>query len=146
MARHPLSGWDGALDAVGHGKPQVRITLRQFRGRSPPSVDATFDICYTKHMDAVRIEDRKFILENGAIVQIKIWRLPRMIGERPHGLKYSLFYGHPGERIVGYDNEMGKGDHRHYRNREENYHFISFQQLLIDFWSDVRKEIEDERG
>jgi hypothetical protein len=28
--------------------------------------------------------------------------------DRPHGLKYSLFYGRPGERIIAYDNETGK--------------------------------------
>ena len=30
-----------------------------------------------------------------------------------HGLKYSLFYGAEKARLIGYDNEAGKGDHRH---------------------------------
>jgi hypothetical protein len=72
--------------------------------------------------------------------------LPEATEERPHGLKYSLFYGHRGERVVGYDNEAGKGDHRHYREREEPYRFTTYQTLLADFWQDVKKEIERERS
>ncbi|MBB3929100.1 hypothetical protein GGR25_000119 [Kaistia hirudinis] len=96
-------------------------------------------------MRAVRIEHRKLFLDGGAIVEIKIWRLPLATAERPHGLKYSLFYGRPGERIVGYDNEAGKGDHRHYRNVEEPYAFRDFETLLADFWRDVRRELGHER-
>jgi hypothetical protein len=97
-------------------------------------------------VSAVLIENLKLTLEDGAIVQIKIWKLDAPTAERPHGLKYSLFYGRPGERIVGYDNELGKGDHRHYRAREERYLFVSFERLLTDFWNDVRAEIAHERG
>ncbi len=96
--------------------------------------------------DAILIEDRKLLLDSGAIVQIKIWQLPEAPEERPHGLKYSLFYGRPGNRVVGYDNEAGKGDHRHYRECEEPYRFTTYQNLLADFWQDVRKEIERERS
>ena len=30
-----------------------------------------------------------------------------------HGFKYRLVYVVDGERVVGYDNEAGKGDHKH---------------------------------
>ncbi len=95
---------------------------------------------------ATLIINRKAVFANGAIIQLKIWRLPAASKERPHGLKYSLFYGRPGERIVGYDNETGKGDHRHYRNSEEFYNFKSLTQLIINFESDVRQEIKNERS
>jgi hypothetical protein len=95
---------------------------------------------------ATLIESQKFTLDSGATVQIKIWRLPKPTLERPHSLKYSLFYGRGGQRIIGYDNETGKGDHRHYRDREESYQFTTFETLLSDFWRDVKKEIENERG
>jgi len=58
-------------------------------------------------MIARPIENRKLTLDDGSIIQIRIWRLPGVTVERPHGLKYSLFYGRPGERIIGYDNEAG---------------------------------------
>lgn len=91
-------------------------------------------------MVARLIENRKLTLDDGSIIQIRIWRLPGVTVERPHGLKYSLFYGRPGERIIGYDNEAGKGDHRHYRGIEENYRFTTYEDLIRDFLNDVTKE------
>ena len=93
-------------------------------------------------MVAVLIENRKLTLDDGAIIQIRIWRLPAATAERPHGLKYSLFYGRPGERIIGYDNEAGKGDHRHYRGKEKSYRFTNYENLIRDFMNDVRKELK----
>jgi hypothetical protein len=86
----------------------------------------------------------KTYLRHGFILQMTVWRLPGATSERTHGLKYSLFFGRPGERIIGYDNEAGKGDHRHYRDHEEPYRFRSLGQLLTDFQADVRKETGDE--
>src|SRR5208337_574157 len=37
------------------------------------------------------------------------WRVPSSVPRSVHGLKYSLFYGRPGVREIGYDNECGKG-------------------------------------
>ena len=91
-------------------------------------------------MSAIPLESQKLVLDDGAIIQIRVWRLPSATRERPHRLKYSLFYGRPGERIVGYDNEVGKGDHRHYRDREEPYRFSNYETLIREFMNDVRRE------
>lgn len=37
-----------------------------------------------------------------------------------------------------YDNERGKGDHRHLLDKEEAYHFISVEKLIHAFDNDVR--------
>jgi hypothetical protein len=95
-------------------------------------------------MKATLVVHEKFVRDGGAIVEVKVWRLPHPTAERPHGLKYSLFYGTPGERVVGYDNESGKGDHKHLREVESRYRFSSFEKLMTDFWRDVRKEIDNE--
>lgn len=55
------------------------------------------------------------------------------------GLKYSLFYGRDGQRIVGYDNERGKSDHRHVYEVESLYKFVSVEQLVSDFLADVER-------
>lgn len=81
----------------------------------------------------------KRVYDDGAIVELKIWRLSRPVPASSHTLKYSLFYGELGVRIVGYDNERGKGDHRHYGDREEPYGFTSVDQLVADFEADVAK-------
>ena len=77
--------------------------------------------------------------DDGFIVELKIWQLPEVTSERPHGYKYSLYYGQPGSRVIGYDNERGKGDHRHYADDEERYEFKSVRQLIGDFMVDVGK-------
>ena len=48
-----------------------------------------------------------------------------------------LFYGRDGERLIGYDNEPGRGDHRHYGNHEEPYTFTGPEQLIADFLADL---------
>ncbi len=75
--------------------------------------------------------------DDGAVVEMVIWRVPTPVSPSTHGLKYSLFYGRPGLREVGYDNERGKGDHRHVKGTETAYRFSSVEQLMTDFWSDV---------
>lgn len=76
--------------------------------------------------------------EDGAIVEMVIWRVPAPVPPSTHGLKYSLFYGRPGLREVGYDGERGKGGHRHFQAAETTYAFTSVEQLMADVWDDVR--------
>ena len=76
--------------------------------------------------------------DDGSIVEMKIWRVPSPVPPTTHGVKYSLFYGRPGVRDVGYDNERGKGDHRHFKGAETPYVFSTVEQLMSDLWSDVR--------
>ena len=90
-------------------------------------------------MKAVRIFYDKTVLPDGAIVQMTIWQLPRSTSERPHGLKYSLFYGGPDGRIVSYDNESGKGDHKHIRDVETRYKFIDVETMVAGFLADVKR-------
>lgn len=72
------------------------------------------------------------------MIEMVIWQLPSADAERPHGLKYRLAYIVAGKRLVGYDNEKGKGDHKHIEDREIKYSFISVDQLIADFLTDVR--------
>jgi len=81
----------------------------------------------------------KYIFADGAIREMVIWHLPEADSERPHGLKYSLFYGYPELCLVRYDNERGKGDHRHEDGQETPYRFISVEQLIQDFKADIER-------
>ena len=80
----------------------------------------------------------KRIFDDGAIVELKIWQVPQPIVGSRHGLKYSLFYGQGGRRLVGYDNEAGKGDHRHLGDVEQPYDFTTIDRLVADFLADVQ--------
>ena len=86
---------------------------------------------------AVLLLHEKLVREDGAIVELVIWRLPRATPDRPHRLKYRLYLGRGGECLVRYDNEAGKGDHRHMGTKEMPYVFVSIDQLLDDFLGDV---------
>jgi hypothetical protein len=75
---------------------------------------------------------------DGAIVEMTIWQVPKPVTGSMHSFKYSLFYGYPGRRLVGYDNERGKGDHRHLGETEAPYRFSTVETLMADFLADVR--------
>ena len=81
----------------------------------------------------------KYVYADGAIREMVIWRLPQLDDERPHGLKYRLYYGYPGKPLVRYDNERCKGDHRHEGDHETRYTFVSVEQLIRDFKDDIER-------
>jgi hypothetical protein len=80
---------------------------------------------------------RKRVFDDGGIMEMTLWRVPSPVRGSDHGFKYSLFYGDDGRRLIGYDNEPGKGDHRHYGDREESYRFTTPERLVADFLADV---------
>ena len=73
------------------------------------------------------------------LIEMVIWELPTLSKERPHGLKYRMYCGRADKCIVRYDNETGKGDHRHYGSSEESYHFESLEKLVEDFRNDCSR-------
>jgi hypothetical protein len=80
----------------------------------------------------------KVVLPDESIIEIVLWRLPRPTPDRPHGFKYRMYYGRRGVCLVRYDNETGKGDHRHVHGRELPYEFKSLAELRRDFERDVK--------
>lgn len=88
---------------------------------------------------AVLIFRDRQVLADGHIIVIRVWRVPAPVPPTTHGFRYSLFYGRPGERLVCYDNERGKGDHRHLLGAEQPYAFVSVDRLLADFRDDVKR-------
>ncbi|MGL5137408.1 MAG: toxin-antitoxin system TumE family protein [Beijerinckiaceae bacterium] len=85
------------------------------------------------------IRDRR-VFSDGAILEIVIWRVPLSVPPTIHGFKYRLFFGRKGLRIIGGDNERGKGDHRHVNGKEEPYLFKTVERLLEDFETEVVRE------
>lgn len=90
-------------------------------------------------MKARRIFYDRMDYPDGTILEMNIWEVPEPVERSAHLLKYSLFYGRPGERLVGYDNERGKGDHRHVEGRETPYVFTTPETLMEDFLAAVEK-------
>src|SRR5271166_4507848 len=70
------------------------------------------------------------VYPDGALVEMVVWRLPKATPPSRHRFKYRLAYVVAGRRVLGYDNERGKGDHRHFGEREERFAFSSIERLL----------------
>lgn len=83
---------------------------------------------YYTNMKAELVYHEKRYFTDSTFQEIKIWRVPES-KDKPHGLKYSFAYIVDGERVVGYDNSEGKGDHRHHGERELTYKFQSLEKL-----------------
>lgn len=82
--------------------------------------------------------DASQLFPDGYMIHMRVWEVPQPVPPSDHNFKYALFYGRPEERTILYDNERGKGDHRHYGAREEAYRFTSVERLIEDFLADVR--------
>jgi hypothetical protein len=76
-------------------------------------------------------------LKDDAFVELKVWRVPQMVRGSAHSYKYSLACIVAGVCVVRYDNEAGKGDHRHVGEMEMPYRFSTVDRLISDFWRDV---------
>lgn len=83
--------------------------------------------------------------EDGTILAITVWLVPAPVPPSVHRFKYSFFYGRPGVRLVLFDNERGKGDHKHIREVESSHVFENVEKLTADFMAAVRV-IQEEEG
>src|SRR5438309_5905533 len=90
-----------------------------------------------QYMKAMLLARAKEVQDDGAIVEIVVWELPEPLPPCTHRYKYRLYFGIGGVCRVLYDNERGKGDHRHVDEAETAYTFSTVEQLLDDFERDV---------
>lgn len=90
-----------------------------------------------QYMSARLIARAKEIRDDESIVEIVVWLLDEPLVPCEHRYKYRLFYGTTDACRVRYDNERGKGDHRHVGSTEEAYAFTDLETLLADFERDV---------
>jgi hypothetical protein len=74
---------------------------------------------------------------DNAFVELRVWRVPHPVRGSEHEYKYALAYVVKGICVLRYDNEAGKGDHKHVGPIETGYRFTTPAQLLADFWHDV---------
>ena len=67
-------------------------------------------------MKARLVLNKRLVLGK-VIIQERIWAVPQAVPGSVHGYKYSLALIVDGECVLRYDNESGKGDHRHFRDQ-----------------------------
>lgn len=88
-------------------------------------------------MKAELLLRERVVIAEDAFVEIRIWRVPSPVLGSRHAFKYALAYVVRQACVLRYDNEAGKGDHRHIGDRETAYRFTTPEKLLADFWKDV---------
>ena len=74
-------------------------------------------------MKAVALIRRRVVLAEDAFAEVAIWRVSQPAEPSRHGFKYRLAYVVASQCVLRYDNERGKGDHRHVGTMEAPYVF-----------------------
>ncbi len=88
-------------------------------------------------MKAELLLRERLALSGTAFVETIVWRLPGPMRGSAHAFKYRLALISDGVCVLRYDNEAGKGDHKHIGETEAPYRFADLELLQADFWSDV---------
>jgi len=97
------------------------------------------DVVNMSNMKAIPLIRRRVVLAPDAFAEIAVWRVPEPVPPSGHPFKYRLAYVVGGECVLRYDNERGKGDHRHYGDEESAYVFSDPDQLTRDFGADIAR-------
>lgn len=96
-------------------------------------------------MKAELLTDRRITLGEDVFAEIVIWKLHKPLPGCRHRYKYRVAYVVRGVCVLRYDNETGKGDHRHLGARERLYEFVDIDRLLSDFRRDVTRWNDENR-
>jgi len=97
------------------------------------------------NMKAVQLVFTRITCSETAFAELVLWWLPRPVEGSGHGFKYRLAYVVRGTYVLRYDNETGKGDHRHFGGTETAYRFTTPDQLLVDFQADLERWNDENR-
>ncbi len=88
-------------------------------------------------MKAACILNKRVADADGGFAEYVVWLLAEPLPPSGHPYKYRLAYVRDRECVVRYENERGKGDHRHYGGKERLYTFSTPQKLIADFEADI---------
>lgn len=77
---------------------------------------------------------------DGALAEVVIWEVPEPVPPCTHTIKYRLVYIVAGVRVLGMDNERGKGDHMHRHGTEMAYDWRGVEALLDDWDAMIAQE------
>jgi hypothetical protein len=92
---------------------------------------------YCNMTQARLLIDDRLELSPRAFAEMVVWQLPGPMPGSNHPFKYRLAFVVDGACVLRYDNEAGKGDHRHVKGRETPYRFVDIDELQADFWRDM---------
>jgi len=98
------------------------------------------------NMQAVQLVRTRIAYSEAAFAELVLWQIPKPVVGSDHGFKYRLAYVVQGVCVLRYDNEVGKGDHRHFGGKEGTYKFTTPDQLVADFQRDIARWNNENRN
>lgn len=126
---------------VVHRRPDAWTMATQFDPQSailsPAPVDNRPAVGKIANMKADLITRFRSVSEDGKGIEMVVWRVPAPVPPSAHPYKYRLVYLVEGRRVIGLDNERGKGDHMHKGEGEVPYEFVDVDRLIEDFIREV---------
>ena len=90
-------------------------------------------------MKAVLLLRTRIAYSETAFAELVLWQVPKPVAGSTHAFKYRLACVVDGVCVVRYDNEVGKGDHRHVAGKETAYTFETPEKLIADFQRDIAR-------
>ena len=91
------------------------------------------------NMKAVLLEKTRKVIDETAFFGVVLWHLLEPVPGSAHLFKYRLALVIKGECVLPYDNERGKGDHRHMDGREDAIAFTTLEALFDAFQADMER-------
>ena len=98
------------------------------------------------NMKAVELLRTRIAYSASAFAELALWQVPKPVAGSRHRFKYRLVYVVGGVCVLRYDNEGGKGDHRHVEGKESSYVFTTPDQLIADFQRDIARWNRENRN
>lgn len=95
-------------------------------------------------LKATLLTKNRIAYADAAFAEVVVWQLPQPLAGSAHAYKYRLAFVVNGVCVLRYDNESGKGDHRHTLDTEDRYRFTSLDKLFADFERDVRRTLDED--
>lgn len=97
-------------------------------------------------MKVVELLRTRIAFSETAFAELVLWRVPKPVVGSAHEFKYRLAFVVDGVCAVRYDNEVGKGDHRHFNGKKSTYTFQTPDKLIADFEHDIAKWNHENRN
>jgi hypothetical protein len=91
------------------------------------------------NMKAALIARTRIVYSARSFAEVVLWRVPAPVPGSVHEFKYRLAYVVDSTCVVRYDNEVGKGDHRHFGATQSTYRFSTPERLMADFQKDIAR-------
>jgi hypothetical protein len=107
--------------------------------RDVGAIDGFLSVVIMSNMTARELVRRRVAVAENAFADLVVWQVSRPLPGSVHNFKYRLAFVVKGVCVLRYDNEAGKGDHRHVGDAEWPYAFSTPRQLLADFFAAVTR-------